>query len=415
MPSSIADRTPATRSDLLESIASVPHGASLNGEVRSGLSGDTRTAVVHDWLPVYAGAERVLEHILKVLPAPTVYTLIDFVPPAQRDFLGEATVHTSFLQRLPLARSRYRYYLPLAPLAIEQFDLSPYEVIVSSSYVVAKAALTSADQFHLSYVHSPVRYAWDLHAEHIRHAGRGPRGLVARMVLHYLRLFDAVAASRVDAFVANSHHVARRVWKTYRRPCDVVHPPVDTDQFTPYERKDDYYVTVSRLVPYKRVDLIVEAFSARRDRELIVIGDGPELSRIRRMAGPNVSVLGYQPFDVVRHYLQRARAFVFAAEEDFGIAPVEAQACGTPVIALGRGGARESVIAGETGVFFPEQTPEALLAALAEFERIADRLEPGRIREHAEGFSSARFRWEFEAALERAHHAFALHGREQVA
>lgn len=415
MPSPIADRSPAPRSDLHASIASVPHGALRNGEARSGLSGDARAAVVHDWLPVYAGAERVLEHILAVLPRPTLYTLLDFLPPTQREFLAGAPVHTSFIQRLPLARTRYRYYLPLAPLAIEQFDLSPYDVVVSSSYVVAKAALTSADQFHLSYVHSPVRYAWDLHAEHVRHAGRGPRGLVARLVLHYLRMFDAVAASRVDAFVANSHNVARRIWKTYRRPCDVVHPPVDTDRFTPYEHKEDYYVTVSRLVPYKRVDLIVEAFSSRRDRELIVIGDGPDLARIRRMAGPNVSVLGYQPFDVVRHYLQRARAFVFAAEEDFGIAPVEAQACGTPVIALGRGGSRETVLEGETGVFFPEQSPEALLAALAAFERSRERLEPGRIREHAERFSSARFRWEFEAALERAHHVFLTHGRDVAA
>ena len=370
--------------------------------------GQAKVALVHDWLPVYGGAERVLEQMIHALPQSELFSLFEFLPEEQRAFLGGRKVNTSFIQRLPWAQSRYRYYLPLTPLAIEQFDLRDFDVVVSSSYVVAKGALTSSSQCHVAYVHSPMRYAWDLQATYLKDHGleRGLRGLLIRLILHYLRLYDVTSAHRVDAFAANSRHVAQRIWKTYRRESTVIYPPVDVEAFTPLGQKEDYYLTVSRMVPYKRVDLIVEAFTRMPDRELIVIGEGPDLDRVRRMAGRNVTVLGYQPFDVVRHYMQRARAFVFAAEEDFGIVPVEAQACGTPVIAYGRGGATETVIEGQTGIFFREQTADSLIGAVDRFESLRRRFSVEQIRSHAELFSKERFACEFLDFVETAHRSF---------
>lgn len=358
-------------------------------------------ALVHDWLPVYGGAERVLEQMISVLPESTLYSLFDFLPADQREFLAGKTVNTSFIQKLPFAKTKYRHYLPLTPLAIEQFDLSGFDVVVSSSYVVAKGIVTAPDQLHVSYVHSPIRYAWDLQATYLRQQSveRGLRSAIVRLVLHYMRLFDATSATRVDSFIANSRHVSRRIWKAYRRPSKVIYPPVDTESFEPIDEKEDYYLTVSRLVSYKRVDVIVEAFNRMPDKELIVIGDGPELARLRELAGPNVSVMGYQPFNVVQHYMQRARAFMFAPEEDFGIVAVEAQACGTPVIAYGRGGATETVVHGETGLLFNEQTPESVVDAVELFEHGRSRFQTERIRSHAERFSIDRFKTEFDTYL----------------
>ena len=367
-----------------------------------------RTAIVHDWLPVYAGAERVLEQMLALLPEADLFSLIDFLPEDQRAFLNGKGVRTSFIQKLPFARNKYRYYLPFAPVAIEQFDLTGYDVVVSSSYVVAKGALTAADQLHVCYAHSPVRYAWDLHFQYLREGGleRGLRSALARLVLHYMRLYDAASANRVDVFVANSRNVARRIWKTYRREATVIHPPVDTEAFSLCTHKEDYYLTVSRLVPYKRIDLIVEAFAEMPNRELIVIGDGPDFKKIKAKATPNVSMLGYQPSEAVVHYMRQARAFVFAAEEDFGIVPVEAQACGTPVIAYGRGGALETIVPGETGIFFHDQDAESIRNAVRSFEHARTRFSHERIREHAEAFSKERFRHEFDQLLSREYSSF---------
>ena len=364
--------------------------------------------LVHDWLPVYAGAERVLEQMINVMPEASLYSLIDFVPEEQRAFLQGKSVNTSFIQGMPFAESSYRYYLPLAPFAIEQFDLSDHDVVLSSSYAVAKGALTRSDQLHLSYVHSPIRYAWDLQFQYLDQRGlrTGLRGLLARMVLHYMRLFDATSADRVDAFAANSQYVARRIWKTYRRKAQVIYPPVDTERFTLHEDKDSFYLAMSRLVEYKRMDLIVEAFSDMPDKELIVIGDGPEFDRLNAIAGPNVSLLGRQPDDAVEYYMQHAQAFVFAAEEDFGIVPVEAQACGTPVIAYGKGGARETVVPDSTGLFFNKQSAESLKDAVRRFEKTRDQFVPGRIREHAEQFSVERFRRELALWVEASYGAF---------
>ncbi|MBN3831509.1 glycosyltransferase family 4 protein [Burkholderia sp. Ac-20344] len=359
-----------------------------------------KIAIVHDWLVVPGGAERVLAHMIDCFPQADIYSLVDFLE--DRSCLRGRAVRTSFIQRLPFARKRYRSYLPLFPLAIEQFDLSEYDIVLSSSYAVAKGVLSGPDQFHASYVHSPMRYAWDLQHQYLNEAGlaRGPKSVIARALLHYIRNWDARSANGVDRVAANSHFIARRIRKTYRRDATVIYPPVDVDHLSLRTDKDAFYLTASRLVPYKRIDLIVEAFSRMPERRLVVIGDGPDMEKIRALAGSNVTLLGYQPFDVLHDHLQRARAFVFAAEEDFGISPVEAQACGTPVIAYGKGGVRESVrgwpCAGATGLFYRAQTVDALIDALARFEALPHgALDPHACRANAEFFGSMRFREAF--------------------
>jgi glycosyltransferase involved in cell wall biosynthesis len=366
-----------------------------------------KVAIVHDWLVVHGGAERVLAQMIDCFPQADLFSLVDFLD--DRSCLRGRPVRTSFIQKLPFARTRYRGYLPLFPLAIEQFDLSGYDLVLSSSYAVAKGVLTGPDQLHVSYVHSPVRYAWDLQHQYLNEAGlaRGPKSLLARTLLHYIRNWDARSANGVDLILANSQFVGRRIRKTYRRDARVVYPPVDVEHLTRRDDKDDFYLTASRLVPYKRIDLIVEAFSRTPSRRLVVIGDGPERDKIRALAGPNVTLLGYQPFDVLHDHLQRARAFVFAAEEDFGISPVEAQACGTPVIAYGKGGVCESVRAtgdAPTGLFYGAQTSDALLDALARFEALpAGTFDPLACRMNAERFSGERFRSAFSRLVFEAY------------
>ncbi|MGP8471958.1 glycosyltransferase family 4 protein [Burkholderia sp. PR2] len=367
-----------------------------------------RVAIVHDWLVTYAGAERVLEQIVACFPDADLFSLVDFLD--DRAFVRGKRVTTSFIQKLPFARTKYRSYLPLMPLAIEQLDVSDYDLVISSSHAVAKGVLTGPDQMHISYVHSPIRYAWDLQHQYLEQSNltHGPKSLLARMILHYIRNWDTRTANAVDGFVANSAFIARRIRKVYHRDAAVIFPPVDVDGFSLNEAKDDFYLTASRMVPYKKIDLIVEAFSRTPERKLVVIGDGPEMQKIRAKAGPNVEIMGYQPFAVLHDRMRRAKAFVFAAEEDFGISVVEAQACGTPVIAYGKGGALETVLepcshANPTGLFFDEQTPHAIVAAVDDFERAPQRFTPHACRANAERFSADTFRRRFldyvEAAL----------------
>lgn len=368
---------------------------------------EPRVALVHDWLVTVAGAERVLATLLELFPRAPVYCLIWDEGKNTAQLIRDRQVHASFLQGLPGARRWYRFWLPLMPIAVEAFDLSGYDAVISSSHAVAKGVRTGPEQLHVSYIHTPMRYAWDLEWEYLSAMalGRGIRGVATRTLLHYLRLWDVVSAQRVDVFVANSRYVARRVWKVYRRRAKVIYPPVDVERFRPRKQRDDYYVTVTRLVPYKKVGVLVEAFN-RLQRPLVVIGDGPELNALRRRAASNVVFLGRQSEEVVREHLERARAFLFAAEEDFGIAPVEAQAAGAPVIAYGRGGVAESVVAGETGLFFYEQSPEAVVEAVLEFERIQGRFSVERIRKNAERFGRERFKKEFGEFFEREWEAF---------
>ncbi|WP_298808620.1 glycosyltransferase family 4 protein [uncultured Sphingomonas sp.] len=360
-----------------------------------------KVAIVHDWLTLKGGGENCLDQFLNLYPQADLFCVVDFLPEAERGFLAGHRITTSFVQNLPGARKHYRSYLPLMPLAVEQLDLTSYDLVISSTASVAKGVITGPDQVHIAYTHSPMRYAWDLQHQYLAEAKmmRGLKSFIARVVLHYMRLWDLRTANGVDQFVANSNFIARRIHKVYGRSAIVIHPPVNLDRFTLCEQKDDFYVTMSRMVPYKRIPLIVEAFQHMPDKKLVVIGDGPEMPAVRAAAGPNVQIMGKQPDAVVADHLQRARAFLFAAEEDFGIAPLEAQACGTPVIAYGKGGALETIRGwpgpGRTGVFFPEQTPEAIVAAVAELEAENDAITPTACRENAERFAVKRFRNQF--------------------
>lgn len=381
-----------------------------------------RVAIIHDWLVTNAGAERVLEQMIHCFPQADLFSLVDFLPPDKRDFIANKTVHTSFIQKLPKAKSKYRSYLPFMALAIEQFDLSSYDLILSSSHAVAKGVLTGPDQLHISYVHSPIRYAWDLQHQYLRESGldHGIKGWIARSILHYIRLWDTRTSNGVDSFIANSAFVARRIFKVYRREAKIISPPVDISSFTFQENKQNYYVTASRMVPYKKVDLIVAAFTAMPDKTLVVIGDGPDYEKVKAKAGPNIQFLGFAAAKELQRHLQEAKAFVFAAEEDFGIAPLEAQACGTPVIAFGKGGARETIIplsdentpknlipmAEPTGVFFYQQTQSAIIAAVEHFEKNVTRIKPSHCRNNALRFSTERFCTEFKTFVENEWVAF---------
>lgn len=354
-----------------------------------------KIAVVCDWLVTYTGAEKVLEQILNIYPEADLFALVDFLDKDKRDFIKNKKVTTSFIQNLPKAKTKYRNYLPLMPLAVEQFDLSEYDVVISSSHCVAKGVITGPNQVHISYVHSPVRYAWDLQHQYLKEVGltKGLKGWIAKIILHYIKIWDTRTSNGVDCFIANSQFVAKRIWKCYRRKAAVIYPPVDVEAFEFCDKKENFYLTASRMVPYKKMDLIVEAFTKMADKKLIVIGDGPDFEKIQKIAKghSNIKLMGYQPFKVLREHMQKAKAFVFAAEEDFGITPVEAQACGTPIIAYGRGGALETVRNlnrddKPTGVFFYRQNTSALMEAIAVFEKEYENFHPKYCRENSELF-----------------------------
>ncbi|MBU6448376.1 MAG: glycosyltransferase family 4 protein [Rhodospirillales bacterium] len=359
---------------------------------------EQRVAIVHEWLITLGGSEKVLVELLAMFPEADLFAVVDFLPAEHRAGLRGKSVKTSFIQCLPFAARRYKAYLPLMPIAVEQFDLSSYNLVISSSHAVAKGVLTGPNQTHICYCHSPIRYAWDLQHQYLRESGltRGIKSHLARLVLHYLRIWDVRSAAGVDLFIANSAYIARRIRKAYRREAVVVHPPVDMEAFSLQNHKENFYVTASRMVSYKRIDIIIEAFAKMPGRRLVVIGDGPDREKLRALGAENITFLGYQNDTVLKSHLQRARGFVFAAEEDFGILPVEAQACGTPVIAYAAGGALETVLpAGNslglpaTGVFFAEQTPAAVCAAVTRFESL--RFDPQNCRAWAERFSRMAF------------------------
>jgi glycosyltransferase involved in cell wall biosynthesis len=368
-----------------------------------------RVGLVHEWLVDYSGSERVIEQILQIFPHADLFAVVEFLPDRLKDFIQNKPVTTSFIQKLPWARTKYRQYLPLMPIAIEQLDLSAYDLVISSSHAVAKGVITSPHQLHISYVHSPIRYAWDLQHQYLREANleKGIKSWMARWFLHQIRLWDTRTANGVDAFAANSQFIARRIQKVYRRESRVIYPPVNVRDFELGSvPKEDFYLTAARFVPYKKVDLIVEAFAEMRDRRLIVIGDGAGLNRIKVLAksAPNITLIGYQPPMILKDYMQRSRAFVFAAEEDFGITVVEAQACGTPVIAFGRGGALETLRGLDcdqpTGIFFKAQTVESLKNAVDQFEQARQDLTPLICRQNALRFSVERFQQEFKSFVE---------------
>lgn len=368
--------------------------------------------IVADWLVTYAGSEKVIKEFLEVFPESELYSIVDFLSDEDRvNFKGKKAT-TSFIQKFPFSKVKYQKYLPFMPLAIEQLDVSKHDIILSSSHAVAKGIITGPDQLHISYIHSPIRYAWDLQHQYIKEAGldKGMKGMVARWLLHKIRLWDCCKSNGVDHFIANSEFISRRIRKVYGRESKVIYPPVDVNRFGLCENKDDYYFTASRMVPYKRMDLIVEAFSQMPDKKLVVIGDGSEMSKIKAKASSNIELLGYQPNSVMQEYMQKAKGFVFAAEEDFGITPVEAQACGTPVIAFGKGGALETVrpcgVNKATGVFFYKQEIKSLVNAVQEFEKNIDVFNPQHCRENAIRFSEERFKQEITQFVDQKWSAF---------
>jgi glycosyltransferase involved in cell wall biosynthesis len=365
-----------------------------------------KIAIVCDWLVTFAGAERVLGEIIRCFPEADLYAVIDFIPEEHRAFLQNKPVKTTFIQKFPFAKKIYRHYLPWMPLAIEQLDMTGYDLIISSSHAVAKGIITGPHQIHISYVHSPMRYAWDLQHQYLKESGlnRGIKSFLVKYMLHKMRLWDLRTANSVDHFAANSKFIAQRIWKIYRREAEIIYPPVDTTQFALHTNKEEYYLAASRLVPYKKMDLIVKSFTEMPDKKLIVVGDGPDLKKIKSIASKNVDILGFQPTDKLAGYMQRAKAFIFAAEEDFGIIPLEAQACGTPVIAYGKGGALETIIGTDqhnpTGVFFNEQTVESLCQAIQEFEQKQMQIMPEQCAINAKRFSPDQFRKCFKTSVE---------------
>lgn len=350
-----------------------------------------RVALVHDWLTAQRGGEKVLEVLAEIFPQATIFTLFHFRG-SQVERLEKRIIQTSFLQKLPFLKKRYRFYLPLFPLAVELFDLSGYDLVISSSHCVAKGAVPHPEALHISYVHSPVRYAWNQYFSYFSSTRLSFfERLLIPPVIHWLRVWDESSASRVDHFVANSANVARRIAKYYRRSAEVIHPPTDTDFFTPAKEAAprEYFLVVSALVPYKRIDLAVDVFN-RTGESLKIVGLGPELPRLKKRAKSNIEFLGSVSATNLRTLYQQAKGLILPGEEDFGIAAVEAQACGTPVLAYGRGGAAESVIPGETGLFFSELSVASLEAALDKFRGLA--FNKSTLRSNAMRFSRQSFK-----------------------
>lgn len=360
-----------------------------------------KVALIHDWLTGMRGGEKVLEVFCEIFPEADLFTLLH-IPGSVSRTIEDRSIKTSFIQRLPFARRRYRSMLPLFPLAIEGFNLNGYDLVLSSSHCAAKGVIPPPGALHISYIHTPMRYVWDMRHDYFGRMG-GVSGRLIALFSHYLRIWDVTSSARVDRFIANSAHVARRVEKYYRRPAHVIHPPVECSRFSLSREQGDFYLIVSAFAPYKRIDVAIEAFNAL-GLKLKVIGAGQDEKRLRSMAMGNVEFLGWKSDEELAGYYARCKALVFPGEEDFGIVPLEAMACGRPVIAYGKGGALETIapfnpapgaLAPEgpcTGVFFYEQTPSALARAVSMFEAGEKAFIPGRIREHALGFSRETFK-----------------------
>lgn len=359
-----------------------------------------KVALVHDWLTGQRGGEKVLEVLAEIFPRAPIFTLFHFKG-SQTEIIESREIRTSFVQRLPFLKKRYRHYLPLFPLAVELFDLAGFDLVVSSSHCVAKGAIPAPDALHVSYIHSPIRYAWN---QYFAYFSPAQLSFFARRfippAMHRIRVWDESSAARVDHFVANSANVARRIKKYYRRDSDVIHPPADTEFFRPAADapKSADFLIVSALVPYKKIDLAIEAFNESGEK-LKIVGTGPDHRKLRRKARSNIAFLGHVPPDDLRALYRKARALLLPGEEDFGITALEAQACGTPVIAFGRGGALESILPGQTGLFFPELTASGLRAALDKFRSL--KFNGTAIRSNAERFSRRAFKEKLTAYLEQ--------------
>lgn len=365
-----------------------------------------RIAVIHDWLITAGGSEKVLRELLYLLRNhdTTLFTLMDFLSDEDREeFIFGKEAHTSFLQFIPGIRKHYKYFFPLFPRAIRSLKTREFDVIISSSHSVAKSVKKYPGQIHVSYCHTPMRYIWDMHQQYISDHGLNKRWKrwAAKPLMLYIRNWDFATSSDVDFFIANSQYIQKRIKNNYHRNSTVIYPPVNTDFFVPSNQKESYYVTASRLVPYKRIDLIAQAFSEMPDKKLIIIGNGPKWNEIKSISAPNIEMIKYNTNEVLRYYLQRAKAFVFAAEEDFGITPVEAMACGTPVIAFGKGGVLETVVDKISGIFFHQQSIKSIVDAIYRFENLEYIFDPNKIRQQALKFNRQRFHKEMAAFLQK--------------
>jgi glycosyltransferase involved in cell wall biosynthesis len=358
-----------------------------------------RIAFIQDALPFWGGAERLLSQALRVFPQAHVYTLVFNSAPFRATPIGNAKVHTSFIDRLPGARANHRIFLPLYPIAVENFDLSAYDVVVSFSYATAHGVLTRNDQAHLALFYRPLRQAYAGFEPTVKDSRL--RKWLMQTLLHVFRRWDRAAATRPGHILAISHWVADLVWQAYGRPAEVIYPPVEIERFYAAPDRQDYFICVSRMEPYKRPDLVVEAFN-RLGLPLLMVGEGRQKARLQKMAGTNIRFLHHQSDRQVAQLLSQAKAFVHAGVEDFGIALVEAQAAGCPVIAYQRGGASETILHGRTGILYPEQTAESLIEAVLAFESRACRFSPQELRASAERFSAQRFRDEFARHIRSA-------------
>jgi glycosyltransferase involved in cell wall biosynthesis len=359
-----------------------------------------KVALVHDWLTGQRGGEKVLEVLAEIFPEAPIFTLFH-LKGSQAEFLEKRDIRTSFLQKFPLLEKKYRFYLPFFPLAAELFDLSGFELVISSSHCVAKGIIPGPEALHISYIHSPVRYAWNQYFAYFSPARISFFSrLLIPLVIHRLRVWDVASSARVDQFIANSENVARRIKKYYRREADVIHPPADTDFFRPAEPDPtrEYFLIVSALVPYKRIDLAIKAFNLS-GWPLKIVGAGPEYRKLKKLASQNIEFLRPVPAERLRALYQEAKALVLPGEEDFGITALEAQACGTPVIAYGRGGAKETVIPDGTGVLFPELTAAGLRSGLDKFQGLE--LNKTTIRTNAMKFSRAAFKQKMTSYFEQ--------------
>jgi len=363
-----------------------------------------KVAIVHDWLTGMRGGERVLSAILELYPDSDLFTLIHN-PGSVSELIENRTIFTSFIDRLPFKKKGYRKYLPLFPTAIELFDFKGYDLVISTSHCVAKGIRTPPNTLHISYVHSPMRYVWDMYEDYFSSDKLGFFGRkLIPLFANYLRIWDVTSSNRVDSFIANSRHVARRIKKYYNREAEIIHPPVDTDIFKLSNSSDEYFLIISALVPYKRIDLAIETFN-QTDLKLVVIGEGPELKNLQKMANNNIEFLNWLPHDQLITYYANCKALIFPGEEDFGIVPVEAQSYGKPVVAFARGGALETVIGFDdgnqlpaTGVFFDQQDVQSLQTAVEKCIDIAWDAE--FIHAHAQKFSKLNFKSSFKNFIE---------------
>ena len=367
-----------------------------------------KIAIIHDWLVNWGGAENVTSEINKIFPEADIFTTVNFLTKENRERFAAKNIYTTEIQGYPFAKKFYQLYLSKMPMAIEKLDLSEYDLIISASHAVAKGVITGPNQLHICYCYTPIRYAWDMKWEYIENSPLKiwPFKNYMEMVLFNLRNWDVRNSNQVDYFTAISHFTADRIKKYYNRNSDIIKPPVNVNGFEiSTKERENFYLTASRLVEYKKIDIIIEAFNKMPEKKLVVIGAGGEFKKLKKIAGINIELLGYQPFEELKNYMQKARGFIFAAKEDFGLVPVEAQACGTPVIAFGEAGSLDTVITPQrdsknyTGVFFDKQTPESIIDAIKKFEKMT--FDPLNCRKNAEDFSVEKFDENFRNYVEK--------------